>query len=286
MRRKPGNLSPRLRTSPISVLHGQLKTYVKLSRNTPAAVSSTPPRRRMPLRSSFMYGKRTRGRLVEGRPAITPRDIGKWSLEYRSLDRRAQNLNLSNLPIEISHTEFQSRHPICKRMPASHLRQAKYEHPSPEGGSAHLRQFIQKAADSATKSTSWHGLGPHPLSKPVPPANLPAASNYCLRHSSITSVEWKAPIGNKFILPPSYRKTDRTPLVVWEINHRSRSTAASRTSPNTSIADSPKPKTPRRRVASPSASPAPFSSIVKEKARIQKRISSPQRVRTQPLPPE
>ena len=91
---------------------------------------------------------------------------------------------------------------------------AKYEHHSPEGGQAHMRQFIQNAAALGHEIFLWHGIDPHPLTKPVPTNKLARLQLFRSADVIYYRVEWKPPIGNKIILPP-YRKLICNPLVVW-----------------------------------------------------------------------
>ena len=94
---------------------------------------------------------------------------------------------------------------------------AKYEHHSAEGGQAHMRQFIENASALGHEIFLWHGVEPHPLTKPVPTGRI--ARFKFLRTVDLIyyRVEWKPPIGGKVILPP-YRKFIGNPRVAWEFN--------------------------------------------------------------------
>lgn len=94
---------------------------------------------------------------------------------------------------------------------------AKYEHHSPEGGQAHMRQFIQNAAGLGHEIYLWHGIDPHPLSKPVPSGKLERARLFRSADVIYYRIEWKPPAGAKIILPP-YRKLIGNPKVVFEFN--------------------------------------------------------------------
>ena len=94
---------------------------------------------------------------------------------------------------------------------------AKYEPHSAEGGQAHMRQFIQNASALGHEIHLWHGVDPHPLTKPVPTGKLARLKLFRSADVIYYRVEWKPPIGNKIILPP-YRKLIGSPLVVWEFN--------------------------------------------------------------------
>jgi glycosyltransferase involved in cell wall biosynthesis len=94
---------------------------------------------------------------------------------------------------------------------------AKYEHHSPEGGQAHMRQFIQNASALGHEIYLWQGIDQHPLTKPVPSAKLARLKLFRSADLIYYRVEWKPPVGSKIILPP-YRKLIGNPLVVWEFN--------------------------------------------------------------------
>ena len=94
---------------------------------------------------------------------------------------------------------------------------AKYEHHSPEGGQAHMRQFIQNASALGHEIFLWHGVDPHPLTKAVPTGKLARVKLFRSADVIYYRVEWKPPIGNKIILPP-YRNVIGNPRVVWEFN--------------------------------------------------------------------
>src|SRR4051794_35795251 len=94
---------------------------------------------------------------------------------------------------------------------------AKYEHHSAEGGQAHMRQFIQNASALGHEIYLWHGVDPHPLSKPVPPGKLDRMRLFRSADVIYYRIEWKPPAGAKVILPP-YRKLIGNPRVVFEFN--------------------------------------------------------------------
>lgn len=94
---------------------------------------------------------------------------------------------------------------------------ARYEHHSAEGGQAHMRQFIQNASALGHEIFLWHGVDPHPLSKPVPQGRLDRIRFLRTVDVIYYRIEWKPPLGAKVILPP-YRKMIGDPLVVWELN--------------------------------------------------------------------
>jgi len=94
---------------------------------------------------------------------------------------------------------------------------AKYEHHSPEGGQAHMRQFIQNAAGLGHEVYLWHGVEAHPLTRQVPTGKLARLKLFRSADVIYYRVEWRPPVGNKVILPP-YRGVIGNPLVVLEFN--------------------------------------------------------------------
>ena len=80
-----------------------------------------------------------------------------------------------------------------------------------------MRQFIENASALGHEIFLWHGVQPHPLTKPVPTGRI--ARFKFLRTVDLIyyRVEWKPPFGDKIILPP-YRKFIGNPLVAWEFN--------------------------------------------------------------------
>jgi glycosyltransferase involved in cell wall biosynthesis len=94
---------------------------------------------------------------------------------------------------------------------------ARYVHHSPEGGAAHIRQFIESSTALGHEIFLWHGIDPHPQSKPVPQGWL--ARYRLLRTADVIyyRLEHLPPDGARVILPP-HRILAGNPLVAWEFN--------------------------------------------------------------------
>src|SRR5882724_7680494 len=85
------------------------------------------------------------------------------------------------------------------------------------GGYAHMRQFVNNAAELGHRVWVWHGKQALPTSQPVPKSKL--ARLRTLRQMDVIyyRVEWKAPWCVQWAVQP-YRAIVGNPLIVWEFN--------------------------------------------------------------------
>jgi glycosyltransferase involved in cell wall biosynthesis len=94
---------------------------------------------------------------------------------------------------------------------------AKYTNNSPEGGPAHMRQFIENAAALGHEIFLWHGLEQHPLTRPVPKGVVQRFKLFRATDVIYYRIEAVPPMGARVILPP-HRKLAGNPLIAWEFN--------------------------------------------------------------------
>ena len=94
---------------------------------------------------------------------------------------------------------------------------ARYVHDNPEGGFAHIRQFVENGVALGHEIYLWHAIDQHPMSKPVPKGWLGRYRLFRSVDAIYYRVESLPPTGARMILPP-HRIVAGNPLVAWEFN--------------------------------------------------------------------
>jgi len=103
-------------------------------------------------------------------------------------------------------------------MKIGYFASVSYRHNSPIGGYAHIKQFLNHAADMGHELLLMNGGDhPHPSVRSAPKGKL--ARMLALREMDFLyyRVEYKAPLDVKWVLPPR-RTLIGSPKVVWEFN--------------------------------------------------------------------
>ena len=94
---------------------------------------------------------------------------------------------------------------------------ARYALNKPEGGFAHIRQFIENGTALGHEIYLWHAIDLHPQTKPVPEGRLGQYRLFRSIDAIYYRVEGVPPAGARMILPP-HRVLAGRPLVAWEFN--------------------------------------------------------------------